>query len=542
MNFYLANLTFSYFFVGTVLLALSITVYFNDRKNPINISFSIYSFCISWWSLFSIFIINATSENTATILNRIAILGVVFIPSTFLHFTFNFLNLSNKRNSLIKLCYLISALFLLSNLTPIFVKTTAPIYKLNYFAVPGIAYYMFLIYFAFVVVYTCKQLIDSLPNCKNYHKKQQIMYLLWGNLLGYLGGSTNFNFILGIQPYEIIPWCTYFVGIYGIFVAIAILKHHLMDINIIVKKSLIYSFLISALTVIYILLILSLEKTLQMFISYNSNYISLLSAMTLAFIFTPLKNKIQFIIDKYLFKGTAPEIYEQNVLLLQTASQVEKYKSLSTLSSGVAHEIKNPLQAIKTFTEYLPNKLEDKEFLLNFSRIVGVEVSRINDLVLQLMEYSKPSPPKLEPVNIHKLIDDSLNFLNSRMNKYNINLNKEYEADADLIIKVDKNQIRQALLNILLNAMDSMETGGTLTVKTEVNSGKQKLIIHIIDTGIGIPKDQLNRIFEPFYSQKSTGTGLGLPIVRRTIENHRGTISVKSEANQGTTIKISLPF
>ena len=126
-------------------------------------------------------------------------------------------------------------------------------------------------------------------------------------------------------------------------------------------------------------------------------------ASLIALIFTPLKNKIQDLVDRSFFKATPMEISEQN----------EKLKAVATLASGLAHEIKNPLTPIKTFSEQLPSRLDDKEFLLKFSKIISKEVDRIDSLVQELLSFAKPSPPQLKPVNIHQLIEQILDLLNN---------------------------------------------------------------------------------------------------------------------------------
>jgi len=237
----------------------------------------------------------------------------------------------------------------------------------------------------------------------------------------------------------------------------------------------------------------------------------------------------------------------------------EKYKTTATLASGLAHEIKNPLTAIRTFCEYLPNRINDKQFLKEFSRIVKNEAQRINDLVDDLVEYGKPSPPKISAVRIHRLLDETLDLLSSACLKNKIETEKIFNKDDALVLMVDKNQIRQAVLNILLNAIEVMPDGGTLTVKTDIvragpracpGKGQPQGVaptenncieIHISDTGCGIPANILPQIFEPFFSQKINGTGLGLAITKDIIEKHGGTIRVKSEVGKGSEFVISLP-
>ncbi|NQU19406.1 hypothetical protein HQ550_04575 [bacterium] len=226
----------------------------------------------------------------------------------------------------------------------------------------------------------------------------------------------------------------------------------------------------------------------------------------------------------------------------------EKLKAVATFASGMAHEIKNPLTAIKTFAEYLPQKTEDKEFLGKFSKIVGSEVEKIDNLVHQLLDFSKPAPLQLKKADIHKLVDETLELLNNQFIRHNIKVNKNY-SDFEMIAVIDRNQMKQVSLNLFINAIEAMSNGGTLTVSTElVNSGeirdnsckKRFVRICVQDTGCGISEKDLPHIFEPFYSTKEKGSGLGLSIVYNIIKEHKGSIKAESRINKGTKFVIEL--
>lgn len=271
--------------------------------------------------------------------------------------------------------------------------------------------------------------------------------------------------------------------------------------------------------------------------------ISACMAFGLGLIFVPLRHRIQRFVDRYFFKGTHEEITLQNEQLRQEIAQSDKYKTLSTLASGVAHEIKNPLTAMKTFCEYLPQKLEDKEFLKNFSRIVGYEVERINGMVHELLDYSKPAPLALKKTNMNKLIQDTLNTLNSQFIKNHIEA-VQHLSPINYHLNIDANRIKQALFNLFLNAIEAMPNGGQLTVASLVSrrSSLETFVIEITDTGSGISPEDLKRIFDPFFSRKDQGTGLGLAIVQGIMEQHRGSVGVTSTVGVGTTVKVELPI
>lgn len=259
----------------------------------------------------------------------------------------------------------------------------------------------------------------------------------------------------------------------------------------------------------------------------------------------PLRHRIQQFADRYFFKGTQQEIVLQNEQLRQEIAQSEKYKTLSTLASGIAHEIKNPLTAMKTFCEYLPRRLDDREFLLKFSRLVGKEVERIDGMVHELLDYSKPAPLALKKTDITKLMQDTLDTLNSQFIKNRIEVvvtkSPGHQSPAKTpLLNIDANRIKQALLNLFLNAIEAMPHGGKLTVATTIHHSL--FTIHIKDTGSGIPPEDLKHIFDPFFSRKDNGAGLGLAIVQGIAEQHHGKVNIKSQAGVGTEVRLEFPI
>ena len=386
-----------------------------------------------------------------------------------------------------------------------------------------------------LVIYGLYVLFDFYK--KNY-PDQPIKSILipFSPAIGFIGGSTSFLPMIGFNIY---PVFIISIPIYVLFFFYNVFKHNFLNIRIFVKQSIIYSILIAILSLSYLITVMILEEFLQKILGYQSLAITVISGFFLGLLFIPLKNKIQRFVDKLFLHGTPEEIAQENELLKEEIVRTEKLKSVGILAGGVAHEIKNPLTALKTFTEYLPEKLEDKEFLKKFSRIVGHEVERIDGLVQELMEFAKPSPLHLKNVDIASLVDNTVDFLNSHLVTHNIKVIKNYPEGLGLFIKADVNRLRQALLNVFLNAVDAMNAGGTLTVS--IRPGDEVVALEIRDTGIGIAAKDLQYIFDPFYTKKDHGTGLGLSITQRIISDHHGRILVESKPGQGTAFTIELP-
>ncbi len=403
----------------------------------------------------------------------------------------------------------------------------------------------FIIWLLFIMISHLK-LID-LYRTTYPQQKRQILMLSLGIPIGFGGGTMNWLPGFGIN---IFPFGNFLVPIYGLILAYAVLKHQLLNIDFVLRKSVVYSVLIAFISLLYLLTVFLLERFAQGLFGYRSLVISIFTAFGLGLIFVPLRHRIQGFVDRYFFKGTQEEIVQQNEQLRQEIAQSDKYKTLSTLASGVAHEIKNPLTSIKTFCEYLPQRLDDKEFLKKFARLIGHEVDRMDNMVHELLDYSKPAPLALKKTDINKLIQNTLNSLNSQFIKNHIEVTFESsdvgrQSSDSCLLNIDANRIKQVLLNLFLNAIESMPNGGQLAIETTIMeklNNHSLLTIHIKDTGSGISPEDLKHIFAPFFSRKDSGTGLGLAIVQGIMEQHRGKIKIESKAGVGTTVKVELPI
>ena len=180
----------------------------------------------------------------------------------------------------------------------------------------------------------------------------------------------------------------------------------------------------------------------------------------------------------------------------------------------------------------------DPAFREKFTKIVGGEVDRINLIVQRLLEFAKPVPPKLMPVELSRLLDETLEFLSNELVQRHIEVSRHYEVN--LPVLGDPQQLRQVFLNLLLNSLQAMNGSGALTLTTARHDGE--LIVTITDTGSGIAPHDLPHLFEPFFTTKEQGTGLGLAIVQGIITEHGGRITLASQPGQGTTMTLTLPI
>jgi two-component system sensor histidine kinase HydH len=234
-----------------------------------------------------------------------------------------------------------------------------------------------------------------------------------------------------------------------------------------------------------------------------------------------------------LNQGVSTPVFEQNL------RRLDRLASLGTLSASMAHEIKNGMVAIKTFIDLLLQKGQDTEL----TEVVHRELQRINAIVTQMLRFGTPKGAAFSIVHVHELLDHSLRLLHHQISAKLISLQRRYQARKDTV-RGDEVQLQQAFMNLLLNALEAMDTNGVLTVTTEIaegGPGAGLMRIHIQDTGVGITPENMGRLFEPFFTTKKNGTGLGLAISQRIAHEHHGAIQAQSEVNRGSTFSISLP-
>jgi two-component system, NtrC family, sensor histidine kinase HydH len=243
-------------------------------------------------------------------------------------------------------------------------------------------------------------------------------------------------------------------------------------------------------------------------------------------------------------------VFLGNVLLFKDLTEVrtlrrevarsQRLASVGRLAAGVAHEIRNPLSSIKGFATYFKQRYPDRQDDQQTADIMIQEVDRLNRVVGQLLEFARPVPVKPKPVSLQTLLDDSIKLITDRAAEKGISINIQNNTQVDEV-RIDPDRINQILLNLYLNAIDSMENGGELKVEISSDGQGRDVVIQVADTGHGISREDLSRIFEPYFTTKSTGTGLGLAIAHNIIEAMGGKITVESEKEVGTTFTVALP-
>jgi len=691
-------LAISAFFTAVVSLILGGLVFLKKGRDNISVAYALLTTSFFIW-IFGIGMeIEAPNKEWGLFWNRWLYSGAIFIPTFFIHFVQSYLYKVKKRILLI--AYSISAILLMFNYTPFFVRDVVPKGSFNYASVPGIVFPFFVAYFFLVLVYSSFLIIRDYKNSIGA-RRNQLKFIIVAYVIGFSGGSTNFLLVFDI--FHIPPVGNYFVALYLLILFYAIIKHQLMDINIVLKKGTTYVLLmlllfvpsyfviilsqkfffeeinyIFSIVIFSILLLVTIlfykvkpgtEKAVEYFLFKNRyDYRETLGKFSKAMVsildLTSLSKKIieaitqtmgvekaslfllneerggyyllesrniridsfppvlhkgdpllqylqkmkEIIVREELIKGsTIQEIknvvktmskleaevsipllskgqligminlshkfnkdiysYEDIELLSTLGNQTtiaienarlyddlkksksyirraDRLASLGTLTAGLAHEIRNPLVAIKTFTQLLPERIDDEEFRNHFLNIAAGEVDRLSALVTELLEFARPSEPKFDVEDINSILDGMILLVSTETKSKHIRILKDYRADLDRIT-IDREQMKQVFLNMLLNAIEATPENGTIHVKTrsfKKPEGEPYIQIEFTDTGSGIRPEYLEDIFTPFFTTKEKGSGLGLSISNQIVQDHKGYIDVESQVNIGTSFFVNLPL
>ena len=216
---------------------------------------------------------------------------------------------------------------------------------------------------------------------------------------------------------------------------------------------------------------------------------------------------------------------------------------LNTLAAGLVHEIKNPLNAISINLQLLNEDLQElnAERDIKMSRRVQLlqkEVCRLDNILSDFLRFAKKPVLHFEECDINEIIESVLDFVGPEAMQHSVRILKSFDTKLPKC-NLDSNAIKQALLNVILNAQQAMSNGGELIVRTYQSD--ENVFIDITDTGVGIQKNKIDKIFQVYYSTKKTGTGLGLPTAKRIIEENKGSINIRSEDGKGSSFLIKLP-
>lgn len=227
---------------------------------------------------------------------------------------------------------------------------------------------------------------------------------------------------------------------------------------------------------------------------------------------------------------------EENRLL-----RADKLATLGELSASIAHEIRNPLAIVLGSLQLLPQRLSDRDFIYSFLRVATHELIRVNNSIEALLDFARFSQPALAQLDLNLLLEQTLEFFAVTLESQKVILEKTLSLSLPTV-EADAKQIKQAVMNLILNALNAMPGGGKLKVTTRHQRGDRFIQIVIADTGCGIHEEDRPYIFDAFYSTKEKGSGLGLSLVHRVIDEHQGIVEFDSSTGHGTTFYLYLPI
>ena len=226
--------------------------------------------------------------------------------------------------------------------------------------------------------------------------------------------------------------------------------------------------------------------------------------------------------------------------LQEKVRRSERLASLGRLAAGVAHEIRNPLSSIRGFAQYFQKRFSGQAEEEGYASVMIKEVDRLNRVITELLDFAGPKDPHRERQPIEAIVEHALKLLAPDLATRKVKVVRVYEPGLPPI-PVDRDQLSQVFINILLNAIQSMGEGGEIRIVLRRRVPPPGVEASVTDTGAGIPAEDLEKVFEPFFSRKRKGSGLGLAIVHQIVTGHQGEIGVESEAGGGTTFRITLP-
>ena len=523
---FLVNACFA-FIMAAVILA-------RRTHKPAHLVYALLLLLVSWWAGASFVVLRQTEATAVIWWAQCLLYPVCFVHTVMLHFTLAFFDLKVSRRPLV-VAYVLSALLAALNARQMFLGAPRPKPPLALYPHGTPWLVLFIAIEVYYVVISLAHFAAQAAKTTEEPQRSRIRYFLLSGLIGWPGAWSNWLLFFDAPPALLGANLT--ATFYLLASSYLILKHNILGLNVVVKKTALYALLTVFLTATFGVFIIVSEKLLARFIGYSSLVGSLLAGLTIAVVFNPVRHALGVFIDRTIFGKSIAELSVENAQMRQELVRADRMKSLATLAAGTAHEIKNPLTAIRVFAEYLPSRYDEPDFRNEFRDVVIAEVDRVNEILQQLLEFAKPRPPQLKPASLVAVLEETLQLLNRLFTDRRIDIVRRHDDPPP--VPIDRQLMKQAVLNLLMNSLQAMPDGGTLTVSTRADA-QARVHLVITDTGMGIRPEDLAHVFDPFFSTKEDGTGLGLAIVHGIIQGHGGAIRITSTPGKGTSVHVTL--
>lgn len=519
----------------TACFLIGLIVYIKGPERPVNRWYGAALACMTLWT-FDNFLFLAFPTARFDMLHRWVYIGPVLSQYCYIWLAVSVVGGKRGRQAIvIRAMSVWAALLVAASLAGMFFHPAQESRGIIGYSVPTAFYASFVLYVVVSGVAGTAILINGHRETGDAPLKMRISYILWAALTMYAAGTMYF---LSAYGFTIPPiWIFSFELISVLLIAYAILKHQLMDVAVVIGRTAAYTTTVAVASLLYLVSVFFIHETIFVPSGTTSITRNLIGLAVVAVFFKPIDIAVHRIFERWFFKGTLPEIIRQKERLETEVERRERLKSVGILAAGMAHELKNPLTSIKTFVERLPEKYDDPVFREKFCRILGGEIGRMTAIVSDLLAFSKPAEPKREPCSLDRLLREILELIGPRL----VSAGVKVEADLrEATAFADKEQMRQALLNLLMNAVDSMSAvGGMLAVVSRQSNGRAE--VEVKDQGCGMAPETLKHVFDPFFTTKEGGTGMGLAVTHSIVERNGGRITVQSALNQGTTFTLNLP-
>jgi two-component system, NtrC family, sensor histidine kinase HydH len=249
---------------------------------------------------------------------------------------------------------------------------------------------------------------------------------------------------------------------------------------------------------------------------------------------TSIQKQIEIVVDR--LRRTGDELQAARLEVLRS----ERLAAIGGLAAGVAHELRNPLTSVKLLLQHAASRGGDATVAAAKIGLILDEIERMETTIQGLLDFSRPAQPQRKPHDVRQTLERAMHLIQGRAEKQRVATDLQV-GFSSLVVNADPQQLHQVFVNLLINAIEAMPEGGELTVSLHGSPENNSLVVRVRDTGEGIPPDLLPRLFEPFASAKERGTGLGLAVSRRIVQEHGGSISVRSSPEGGSIFEVTLP-
>jgi signal transduction histidine kinase len=693
------------FLLGTFLSLLAglLVLYRGQSKSLACRTWFLLCLSISVWHAGRFLIAIADTKYVAEQTVYLIYFSAIFVPPLYLHFCVSLLGEEQESRAVLLGAYALAVvdLFLLAN--GILNEGVRVDPSLGFYEVPTKAYLFHFALYISIPSYGIFRLIDRYRRSDVSVQRNQLKYAIYASLIGFLGAGTSF---LPIIQSGIPPFGAPLAYLYTFPITYAVARYRLLDIEVVIRRSLIYALLLAALLVPCFLVVVWGQKLAFETINYTFSMVTLILFIVIGFLFPKIRFRTEEALERVLFQkrvdyretlvrssremvsivdlenlsnslvktvsralgtetaslylldeakgvynlrasvGREKERYPKTLLIrrdpliqrllgsqegivkeelemaqdklsgLQVAEKMseleaevsvpitskekligilnlghkqekdiyssedlellstlanqaaiaienarlyenlkqsqdtlrraDRLSSLGLLTAGLAHEIRNPLVAIRTFTQLLPERYDDADFREGFQGLALKEVDRICGLINDLLSFARPSRPNVAEESMNEVVDGIARILETEAKEKAVEIKRDFALNLPRVW-IDREQMKQVFMNLILNAIQAMGEGGSIFIATRLASRNdpghagQFVQVEVRDTGVGIPPENLDHIFDPFFTSKEEGSGLGLSISHQIVQEHGGYVTVESKVGSGTTFFINLP-